>query len=60
MAVETKKMGRPKVDDPKVKNSQVRFTEGEYAKIRECADKNDLTITQLVRQGTQMIVDSLK
>ena len=60
MAVETKKMGRPKVDDPKVKNIQVRFAEGEYAKIRECADKNDLTITQLVRQGTQMIVDSLK
>ena len=38
MAVETKKMGRPKVDDPKVKNIQVRFTEGEYAKIRECAE----------------------
>lgn len=60
MAIETKKMGRPKADEPKNKNIQVRFTEGEYAKIRECADKNDLTITQLVRQGTQMILDSLK
>ncbi len=60
MAIETKKMGRPKANDPKVKNIQVRFTEGEYAKIRECADRNNLTITQLVRQGTQMIVDSLK
>ena len=60
MAIETKKMGRPKANDPKVNNIQVRFTEGEYAKIRECADRNNLTITQLVRQGTQMIVDSLK
>lgn len=60
MAIETKKMGRSRADEPKNKNIQVRFTEGEYAKIRECADKNDLTITQLVRQGTQMIVDSLK
>ncbi len=60
LAIETKKMGRPKVNDPKSKNVQVRFTEGEYAKLKECADKNDLTITQLVRQGTQMIVDSLK
>lgn len=60
LAIGTKKMGRPKADDPKNKNIQVRFTEGEYAKIKECADKNDLTITQLVRQGTKMIVDSLK
>jgi hypothetical protein len=60
LATKTKKVGRPKSEDPKVKNIQVRFTEVEYAKIKGCADQNDLSITQLVRQGIYMIVDSLK
>ena len=30
---ESKKMGRPKAEDPKCRNIQVRFTESEYAKI---------------------------
>ena len=56
----SKKMGRPKLDDPKSKNIQARFTESEYAMIQECANRNNLSITQFVRQGTLMKLESFK
>ena len=55
-----KKMGRPKLEDPKSRNVQVRFTESEYANIKKCADDNNLSITQFVRQGTLMKLESTK
>lgn len=54
-----KKMGRPKMDEPKTKPVQVRFTESEYEKIKVCAAKNNLTITQFVRKGAEELAKSL-
>lgn len=60
MADKFAKMGRPKSDNPLSKKMQVRFTESEYAKIKECAKKKDLTIAQIVRQGAVKEADTLK
>lgn len=46
-----KKMGRPKAEDPKSAKIQVRFTQSEYKRLRECAENHNLTMTQLIRQG---------
>ncbi len=54
-----KKMGRPKMDEPKTKPVQVRFTEAEYERLKVCAAKYNLTITQFVREGAEKLADSL-
>ena len=54
------KMGRPKVDEPRSERINVRFTEEEMKKIKVCAEKNDLTVTQLVRQGALDMAESLE
>ncbi len=60
MAEKITKMGRPKSDNPLSKKMQVRFTESEYAKIKKCAETNDLTIAQIVRQGALKEAETLK
>ena len=52
------KMGRPKVDEPRSERINVRFTEEEMKKIKVCAEKNDLTVTQLVRKGALDMAES--
>ena len=54
------KMGRPKVDEPRSERINVRFTEEEMNKIKVCAEKNDLTVTQLVRKGALDMAESLE
>lgn len=54
------KMGRPKVDEPRSERINVRFTEDEMKKIKVCAEKNDLTVTQLVRKGALDMAESLE
>lgn len=54
-----KKMGRPKLDEPKVKPVQVRFSEAEFEKLKLCAENHNMTITQLVRKGAVDLADSL-
>lgn len=54
------KMGRPKVDEPRSERINVRFTEEEMKKIKVCAEKNDLTVTQLVRKGALNMAESLE
>ena len=54
------KMGRPKVDEPRSERINVRFTEEEMKKIKVCAEKNDLTVTQLVRKGALDMPESLE
>mgnify|MGYP002515808535 FL=1 len=54
------KMGRPKVDEPRSERINVRFTEEEMKKIKVCAEKNDLTVTQLVRKGALDMTESLE
>ncbi|MBT9731562.1 CopG family transcriptional regulator [Coprococcus eutactus] len=53
-------MGRPKVDEPRSERINVRFTEEEMKKIKVCAEKNDLTVTQLVRKGALDMAESLE
>lgn len=43
-------MGRPKAEDPKCRNIQVRFTESEYAKIKACAKNDNQSIMRFVRE----------
>ena len=43
------KMGRPKSDNPKDFKVSARLTEEEYIKLKECAAKDNLTITQALR-----------
>ncbi len=45
------KMGRPKSDNPKNNVVVVRFTDEEMNRIKAYAEKNNLTITQMVRKG---------
>ena len=54
------KMGRPKVEEPRSSRINVRFTEEEMKKIKDCAEKNDLTMTQLVRKGALELTEALK
>ena len=54
------KMGRPKVVEPRSERINVRFTEEEMKKIKVCAEKNDLTVTQLVRKGALDMAESLE
>lgn len=54
------KMGRPKVDEPRSERINVRFTEEEMKKIKVCAEKNNLTVTQLVRKGALDMAESLE
>ena len=52
------KMGRPKTDEPRRNNVMVRFTDREYQKLKDCAKKNNLTITETVRKGVELMLDS--
>ena len=52
------KMGRPKADEPRRNQVMVRFTDKEYEKLKECAEENNLTITETVRKGVEEMLDS--
>ena len=52
------KMGRPKAEKPKNYRVALRVTEEEYRKLKACADKNNLTITQAVRNCIAKMIDS--
>ena len=47
-----KKMGRPKLDNPRNRTLSFRVREDVYARIHEYVAKHDLTITELVEQAT--------
>lgn len=53
-------MGRPKSDEPKSNKVTVRFTDEEYELLKECADKNNTTIAQTVREGVEDIIHPSK
>ncbi len=52
------KMGRPIADDPRRNRVMVRLTDEEYEKLKKCAEKSNLTITETVRKGISMVTDS--
>lgn len=49
------KMGRPKAESPKKRNINFRLTEEEYQKLSEYAAKHELTITQVVYKGINLL-----
>ncbi len=51
-------MGRPKVDNPKTYRTQIRFTEEEHRLLNDCAEKNNMTITQVIRDGALQFAEN--
>jgi len=51
------KMGRPKVDKVKEKTITIRVTEEEHAVISQYAKSRDKTITQIVKEGVDLIIN---
>jgi len=55
---EVTKIGRPKAEEPKKNRVTVRFDDREFQKLKECAKKYDLTVTETVRMSVQKVLDS--
>lgn len=53
------KIGRPKSENPRNKNLNIRLTQDELDLIQECANKLDKTRTDTIIQGIQMIKSKL-
>ena len=49
------KMGRPRAESPKKKNVSFRLTEKEYQKLSEYAAKHELTTTQAIQKGIDLL-----
>lgn len=49
------KMGRPKAESPRQKTLSIRVTKEEYEKLMEYAEKHNLTITQAVHKGMNLL-----
>lgn len=52
------KMGRPKSETPKSNKVTVRFTDVEYGRLKQCAEKNNQTVAQTIRRSVQEIIKS--
>ena len=51
------RMGRPKIDKVKEKTITIRVTEEEHAIINQYAKAHDKTITQIVKQGVDKVIN---
>ena len=52
------KIGRPKKDVVRNNQVMVRFTDDEYKKLKECTQKSNLTMAEILRQGIKDIINS--
>ena len=57
---QSKKVGRPRSENPRDFRIQVRFTEDEYKLLMDCAERHNMTITQIVRKGAGDLAKSWK
>ena len=48
-------MGRPKAESPRQKTLSIRVTKEEYEKLTEYATKHNLTITEAVHKGVNLL-----
>ena len=55
-----KKLGRPPSDDSKKDRIFVRVDKETKEKLAECTQKLDLTLSEVVRKGIDLVHDSLK
>lgn len=50
------KMGRPKLDAPKLKSVGIRLTDEEYEKLMEYASAHNQTITEVLLKGMRLLL----
>lgn len=50
------KMGRPTSDDPSLHRVTVRFTESEYEFLKMYAESHNLTMTQAIKVGIELLI----
>ncbi len=51
------KAGRPKADVTKQKVVSVRMKPEDYDRLKEYADSSDMTVTQVVQKGVDIILE---
>lgn len=51
------KAGRPKADVTKQKVVSVRMEPEDYDRLKEYADSSDMTVTQVVQKGVDIILE---
>ncbi|EQE37877.1 ribbon-helix-helix, copG family protein [Clostridioides difficile CD38] len=53
-------MGRPKVDNPKNIDVKVRFDENTHKKLLDYCEKENLTRTEAIRKGVDLLLEEDK
>lgn len=54
------KMGRPTSDDPSTQRVTVRFTQKEYEFLKQYVESHNLTITQAIKLGIEVLYKQSK
>lgn len=54
------RIGRPKLDNPKSVDVKVRIDEQTNKRLLECAEKNSVSRTEIIRRGIELVLDSYK
>lgn len=54
------KTGRPKAENPKDINVKVRFDEALHNDLLKYCKENNVTRTEAIRQGVQLLLDNKK
>ena len=52
------KMGRPRIDKPKLKSIGIRMSEEEREKLLQYASEHDKTITEVVQEAVNKLYDA--
>ena len=52
------RMGRPKLEHPKLKTVGVRVTCDEYRVIKEYATRHNMTMTEMVLKGVRYLIQA--
>lgn len=50
-------MGRPKSETPKLRSLSVRVSDKEYDELKTYASKHNLTITEMLKKGLQLVME---
>lgn len=50
--------GRPKAESPKSSKTSIRFTDEEFEKIKQRADRNNQTIADVIREGIRLLFET--
>lgn len=54
------KMGRPPKENPRNVNLNIRITNDEAKRIQECADKMNMTRTDTIMKGIDLVEKEIK